>query len=121
MVVVAPLSDFPAFEIRRSMGRPNGLGQHFCGVTWLGEDSEIAGVYQKRPRKKGQIFVKMKFSIPNDPKTSLQITQRNKFRDSILAWRALTEEEKNVYNTMQYPPRMSGFNRFIRLYMRDEI
>ena len=121
MAIVKPLTDFNALEIRRIIGKPNGLGQHFLGLTSLGDDSPYAGVYQKRPRKGGQIFVKMKFHYPHDPQTTAQITQRTKFANAILAWQALTSEEKNVYNAMQYPPRMTGFNRFIRLYMRDEI
>lgn len=121
MVVVKPITDFQALEIRRIVGKPNGLGQHFIGVTSLGDDSPYAGVYQKRPRKGGQIFVRMKFHYPNDPKTTAQITQRTKFANAISSWQSLTLEEKNVYNRLQYPPRMTGFNRYIRLYMRDEL
>lgn len=121
MVVVKPLSDFNAFEIRKILGRPNGLGQYFVGSSFLGEDIPFAGVYQKRPRKTGQIFVKMKFSIANDPRTSLQISQREKFANAVFSWQSLTSEQKHVYNQLQYPPRMTGFNRYIRSYMRDEI
>ena len=121
MAIVKPLRDFPSLEIRRIFGKPNGLGQHFLGLTLLGDSDEFAGVSQKRPRKTGQLFVKMKFSIQNDPKTSLQITQREKFAAAVAAWQGLTITDKNVYNAMQYPPRMTGFNRFIRLFMRDEI
>lgn len=121
MAIVKPLTDFNALEIRRIIGKPNGLGQHFLGLTALGDDSPYAGIYQKRPRQNGQIFVKMKFYYPQYSGTTLQLTQREKFANAITSWQALTIEEKNVYNAMQYPPRMTGFNRFIRLYMRDEI
>lgn len=121
MAIVKPLKNFPSLEIRRIFGKPNGLGQHFLGVTSLGDSDNFAGVYQKRPRKNGQMFVKMKFSVPHDPQTTAQITQRTKFANSIIAWQSLTTEQKNVYNALQYPLHMTGFNRFIRLYMRDEI
>lgn len=121
MAIVKPLKDFNALEIRRIIGKPNGLGQQFLGLTLLGDDSPYAGVYQKRPRKKGQIFVKMKFHYPNDPRTSAQITQRTKFANAISSWQGLTIEQKSVYNRLQYPPRMTGFNRYIRLYMRDAL
>lgn len=37
-----------SIETRNRFGRPNGLGFMTCGVTFLADENDMAGIYQKR-------------------------------------------------------------------------
>ena len=106
-------------EIRGIVGRPNELGATWCGWSEIGEYFPEAGIYQKRPSRKGQFFVRMKHFISANPQTPTQQAGRNKFALAVSAWQAMTEEEKKVYRKRHSPPHMTGYNRFLRDYMRD--
>jgi len=121
MAIVKPLVDFLSLEMRKRYSTPCGLGEQILAFSLLGDDNIMAGVYQKRPRKTGQIFVRMRYILPNDPRSPLQIARRNNMKNAVIAWQALTLPEKNVYNKMKSPIRMTGFNRYIRLYLKGEI
>lgn len=44
-----------SIETTKSFGLPNGLGFITCGVSPLGEDNEMAGIYQRRTASKVQL------------------------------------------------------------------
>jgi len=75
------------------------------------------GIYQMRPRDGGAICVREVFYTPTNPQTPEQQANRSKFAAGVVAWQALTPEEKQEYNRMRYGLRMSGYNLFLRLYM----
>jgi hypothetical protein len=84
-----------------------------------GVPPEIRGIYQQRMTRKGKRTIKMKMYAPTNPQTVLQQTNRQKFADAVIAWQALTNEEKNVYNQLKYPDQMSGYNKFISQYLKS--
>ncbi|MBA7570557.1 hypothetical protein ES708_12309 [subsurface metagenome] len=48
-------------------------------------------------QKRGRITIARQKPIPTDPKTDLQLAQRQVYREAIAAWNALTPEEKEAY------------------------
>jgi len=108
-----------SLEVRGRLGRPNELGAIWCGWSELGEYLPIAGIYQKRPRKNGQIFVKMKHYHGANPQTPAQQSNRATFAQAVAGWQALSEEQKNVWRKKTSPKYMAGYHRYIRSRMRE--
>lgn len=112
------MNETKTIEIRGKLGRPNELGEFWCGWSECGEYNPLAGYYQKRRNRRGQIFVRTKHYICKNPQTVPQQANRTKFAQAILAWRELTDEEKKYWRGLKYPRFMSGYNRFLRDYMK---
>lgn len=108
-------------EIRGRIGRPNFLGCHMLGLSQLGDSDERAGFYQRRPRKGGQIIVKMKHYFPSPGYTPTQIANRSVFADGVAMWHTLTDLQKEGYNRAKYPTGLSGFCRFMREYLNANL
>ena len=51
------------------------------------------------------------------PRTHKQQANRTLIRDGVFAWQALTSLEKLYWNKKDYPRHMSGYNRFLRVYL----
>lgn len=119
MVVVNLEDKARSLEIRGKYGAPCGLGELYLGWSRVGELDEKSGIYQKRPRKSGQIFVRMKHYIMNNPRTVNQQAQRTKMANAILAWRGLSFDEQISWNRKNFPAHMSGYNRFLRDFLRS--
>lgn len=75
-------------------------------------------VYEMRRTWHGMQATARRFVYPPNPNTIYQQANRGKFGSAVAAWQALTPAQKGVYNALKYPPRMSGYNKFLRLYMR---
>ena len=76
----------------------------------------VHGIYQMRMTKRGKVPVKMKFYGPTNPRTPAQEANRAKFAAAMVAWQALTPEEKGVYNKRAKKRSMFGWGLFIREY-----
>ncbi|MBA7630708.1 hypothetical protein ES703_38232 [subsurface metagenome] len=48
-------------------------------------------------QKRGRLTIARQKPIPTDPKTDLQLAQRQVYREAIAAWNTLTPEEKEAY------------------------
>lgn len=77
--------------------------------------------YREKPTSKGRRLVRQKHSIPYNPQTTPQQENRGKFGSAIDAWQDLTYFEEIYWNKLVYPAHMSGYNRFIRAFMLDQI
>lgn len=119
MSVVDPYEQFYSHTVSRKFGFPHGYGSCMFGVSRYGYDDIRAGIYRRQPSKKGQIFVKNKFYWPVDTITPERLIVRDKLRQGVLAWQALSPEEKAYYNKLQYPTHMSGYNRFLSLWLNS--
>lgn len=117
MVVVNLGEEAKGIELRGALGRPNGVGEFWCGWSVLGDDTEFVGYFQRRPRKTGQIIVRMRHYISPNPQTSGQQLWRAVFAEGVEAWHALTAGERLTYNRLKYPARQSGFTRFMSRYL----
>ena len=74
----------------------------------------VHGIYQKKHGIKGCYYRRMEFYVPTNPRTELQQANRAKFAEAVLAWQALTQEQKEVYNKIAKYKQFSGYNLFIR-------
>lgn len=117
MAVITPATHARTIEIRGTLGKPNELGEMWCGWSECGEFVPEAGVYQVRRSQKGTYNVRMKHYHGANPQTVPQQNNRSKFAQAIAAWQALSEPEKAVWNKKRYPTRMTGYNRFLRHFM----
>jgi hypothetical protein len=93
-------------SVRKKLGRAGVVGA-----------PEWHGIYQQRKCKTGIETVRMKFYKPTNPNTPAQQHWREKFAQSILAWRALTDDQKKEYNRIAGSLHMSGYNLFQKQYL----
>lgn len=100
------------------IGRPWGAGRILAGYSWVGDENEYSGVYQRRPRATGQILVKMKHYRSPNPQTDKQQAWRMYFKDILAVWHALPAGIRDDMRARKYPVGMGGWNRYCRAYMR---
>lgn len=69
--------------------------------------------------RKGKIFKRI-YIKPKQPGTPKQLEIWEKFKNAVMSWHNLTEEEKKYYNekVKKLKLSMTGFNYFISLYLR---
>lgn len=84
-----------------------------------GAGSGFDGIYQRMPTSKGQIVRRLKFYAPTNPQTEAQQANRQKIADAVLAWQALTNEQKNHYNIKAKGRPFSGYNLFIKEQLKS--
>jgi len=119
LVIVDLKQGVHSIEVRGRLGKPNLFGEVYCGWSQFGDENVSAGYYQRRPRPCGQIIVRMRHYFPDCGHTERQEEVRGIFADGVSAWKALSESEKQVWNMMKWPRRMSGFCRHQRQYLKD--
>jgi len=75
--------------------------------------------YQRRRTWHGIIYSAMSPPISVQPKSGDQIWWEKIFADAVAGWHLLTGLEKGVWNSYSYPKHPSGYNRFIRSYLKQ--
>jgi len=115
-------------ELRKGFGRPvyeddggiYGSTSYGRGIFAFGEavpESPYHGIYQMRRCKEGRIPVQMKFYRPTNPRTEIQQANRTKMANAVLAWQALTPEQKEVYNKLAQGKQLHGYNLFLKNHL----
>jgi len=66
----------------------------------------------------GMTKVVCKYAYPYNPKTVIQQTPRNFFAYAVNNWQGFDNPTKDFYNTNFHNPHMSGYNRYISLYLK---
>ena len=94
-----------AWQLRKKLGKPGSPDP--LGVN---------GIYRVRSIKGTQRTEKMLFYRPTNPRTPAQQANRQKFADAMLAWKNLTELEKERYNKEAKSKMLFGWNVFIKEY-----
>jgi hypothetical protein len=84
-------------------------------------DNDEWGIYQKRRTLKGIKTIKMKLYAPPETAKRLANPYRLKFANAVTSWHALTDEQKSVFDRDPHLRHMSGFNLYIKKYMKDLI
>lgn len=109
----------PGALVQKQLGRPNRLGEHILGWTWLGHFNKYAGIYQKRHNylENKIVGVKERFYRPTNPQSVPQQAWRQKFADGMDEWASLTPAEKEWYNQRGNLLGMHGVNLFLREYL----
>lgn len=94
------------------------VGVFPVGIGEVGDVSEFNGIYQKRRGENGVTIAKLPWFVTKNPRTIPQQANRGKFGNAVAAWHNLTESERIVYNIESKKTRGTGFNLFIKNYMR---
>lgn len=77
----------------------------------------LSGIY-RRDNVTGKLkYYRELYYIPKNPQSLGQQTHREKYAAGIVAWKALTNEEKEIYNQKAIGKRMSGYNLFLKVYL----
>lgn len=118
MVKVGAFDHGYTLTISRKIGFPWGFGHIWFGVSRFGDDLEQSGIYQRRPTSRGQVFVRENFYWPVNTLSEELELNRMIFAEGVLAWQDLSEEEKNLFRCLTYPRFMSGYNRFLSLWLK---
>jgi hypothetical protein len=119
------------FKVRNRIGRPMLLGWAWCGWSQLGEEIEIAGVYQMRRVRKGiwkwdsgkfgreEICFMRPCWKPHEY-TEAQIIVNGYFEEAVAAWQGLTSEEKSAYNEIAIKKKRKGYNFFLSQCLKSK-
>jgi hypothetical protein len=109
-----------SLETRGRYCIPNGVGEMIMGWSALGEYVENSGVFQRRPRPDGQIFVKMRYYFPPDTPTTKKEAWRYYHGSIIKFWHHLTDIQKKFFRTSGAKVGRSGINRLCTLYAQEK-
>ena len=110
--------------------RFNQLGTFQMGHSWLGDEDYyfpvpgkasilISGIYRTDNVTGETKNYREPYYITRNPRTEPQQNWRQIFADAVTAWQALTNEQKVVYNKKAIGKRMSGYNLFLREYLKS--
>jgi len=66
----------------------------------------------------GKTRVVCKYSYPYNPRTELQQLNRSYFQQAVANWQGFDDSTKNVYNQAVMKKPLSGYNRYIGLYLK---
>jgi hypothetical protein len=58
-----------------------------------------------------------KYHVPENPRTPRQQANRGLMYDAVYNWKHFDTNTKRYYNQIERPVHMSGYNRYIRLYL----
>jgi hypothetical protein len=75
--------------------------------------------YRVRKWKNSVVHEKLPYVIPTDRRTPGQLASRAKFASGVLAWKALTNVEKDVWRVKSKKLLMNGWNLFLANYMKS--
>ncbi|OGY41926.1 MAG: hypothetical protein A2Y67_03855 [Candidatus Buchananbacteria bacterium RBG_13_39_9] len=119
MPPIIPFCGYIAKDLFRDTGR---IGLFHFGAYEFGAENEIGrdfdGVYQMRHGRDGRIAVKMRFQKSREEyPTVARVACWNKFAAGMAAWKALTIEQKMVYNEVGKRRKKYGSNLFMKQYM----
>ena len=106
----------------------NEYGQKFYGDNEYGSDNQIAGIYQQRRERESYLgpgdketgkphtVLKPNYT-PQNPQTVPQQANRQKYADSIIAWQALTPEQKENEHKKASKLAKRGYDLFRSVYL----
>ncbi len=92
-------------------------GESRFGVDDYANILLLSGIY-RRDNVTGKIkYYREPYYITKNPRTIPQQANRAKMADAVLAWQALTDEQKLLYYKKAIGKRMSGYNLFLKQYL----
>ena len=96
-----------------------GYGDSFFGFSVFADFVILSGIYRTDQVTGKTKYYRQPYVIVRNPRSDLQQTNRQKMAAAVASWQALTDEEKNRYNKNAYGKRMSGYNLFLKEYLRS--
>lgn len=130
MAIVEGIERLFSLTARNRFGKHRFFGSFLLGDSKLGDDDIIvrvdydkdivlSGVYSLKHLNGKHFFTRGRYYIPTNPRTEKQTAVRSRFRDSVLAWKNLTENEKTFYNKKAKGKPTSGICIFISEYIHS--
>jgi hypothetical protein len=104
---------------RGKFGKPNEVGEIWCGWSELGDYNPRAGYYQYHWNQHAKYYNKSKFYWNPPHTTEVALAWKAVFASGVQAWKDLTDQERLDYNNLKYPSAQSGFNRFMTKYLKE--
>jgi len=85
----------------------------------IGNDKEIVltGIYALKHLNGKRFYARHNYYLPYNPRTEIQQSNRLTFKNAVIAWQGLTENERLLYNKRAKNKNYSGYNLFISEYM----
>jgi len=77
--------------------------------------------YQRRRTWHGVIWSAMRPPISVQPNTAIQYAYKQVFAEGVHTWQGMNQATKDVYNKWRYPVKASGYNRFLRWYLKENL
>jgi len=114
-----PLSIPYAVKVSRKWYRRTSFGIFKFGLAGYGAMDDYTGIYQQRKCIEGKITVREKLYSPRYSETEAIQASREKFRNAIIAYQALTVEQKLIYHKRAVGKKFSGYNLFIIEFMQS--
>lgn len=119
MALVTVKTGLLSYSARGRFGIPNGFGSLMFGWNNFGYCEDRAGTYQRHQTAKGKKTIKLLHNWPTNPKYPAQVVRQNVFADAVLAWQALTPEERYAYNHTENLRGKTGYNLFLGNYLKS--
>lgn len=118
-MLVQGIDKLVSLDVRGKMGFSAGCGIARCGYSRCGASARFGGIYSRKKTLKGWKTSRMKYYAPTNPQTEAQTARRSLFAMGVSAWQGLTDLDKVYYNKVGRKYRMTGFNFFMRWYLRQ--
>lgn len=110
-----------SLEVRGNFGYPDGCGEYRLGFNALGEESDYSGTYQRQYGRFGAFFKRKRYYPEYVNPTPGTLAGRANVIAGAAAWQALTEPQKAYWRNLQHPERMTGYNRFMKKYLKGAL
>lgn len=118
-MLTSGLEALASLTARGRFGSTAAVGFGRCGDARCGSSKLYGGVYQRRRTREGVKISRSRAYQPTDPQTSGQLARRAVFADAISTWGGLTSDTKALYDKRARVLKLSGYNLFIREYLRS--
>jgi len=92
-------------------------GSATYGVDIFGDVVLLSGIYRTDNVTGRTKYYREPYYIPKNPRTVSQQSNRQKYKNAVAAWQALTNSQKEVYNMRARNKKFSGYNLFIKEYL----
>ena len=143
MTLIRPVDELMSVSIRKRFGKNHEYGCGVYGFSDYGDFQPAGGIYRIQPLPNRKNFgnsavygcgvyggtsygesvltnrrnIKCRYYIPTQNDKGKKLANEAKFRASIVAWKALSDEEKAVYNKRAIPHNYWGQQLFTREWM----
>ena len=92
-------------------------GYSVFGYNKYGDIILLSGIYRTDNVTGKTKCYREPYYIPKNPRSEAQQAQRQKYANGVVAWQALTEEEKEIYNKRAKHKKYSGYHLFLKEYL----
>lgn len=120
MAILEKKEKIIADTIKGIYGMNANLGNTRAGKIILGYENILAGIYRTAKTKRGKKSIRNRFYMQYKERTENQKTASEKFKSCQILWKALTNEEKELYNKRAKKKGLTGNNLFIKECMLSE-